>query len=123
MEFYQVNSIRATLAAETLAMYDACDSAIFLLNLTEELTRSPKQTNIIVLTDNQSLFETLKTTKATLDCRLRVEISALREMCNNDEILINWVSSENQLSDPLTKRGTSHQKLIQVLQSGHLPTR
>ena len=123
MEFYQVNSTRVTLAAETLAMYDACDSAIFLLNLTEELTRSPKQTNIIVLTDNQSLFETLKTTKATLDCRLRVEISALREMCNNDEISINWVSSENQLSDPLTKRGTSHQKLIQVLQSGHLPTR
>ena len=114
---------RSALAAETLAMSDACDSTIFLSNLTEELTKSPKQSNITVLTDNQSLFETLKTTKATLDHHLRVEISALREMCNNDKISINWVSSENQLSDPLTKRGMSHQKLMQVLQSGCLPTR
>ena len=115
--------VRSTLAVETLAMSDACDSAIFLSNLTDELAKSPKQTNITVLTDNQSLFEALKTTKAALDHRLRVEISALREMCNNDEITINRVSSENQLSDPLTKRGTSHQKLMQALQSGRLPTR
>ena len=65
----------------------------------------------------------MKITKATLDCQLRVEISALREMCNNDEISINQVSSENQLSYPLTKRGTSHQKLMQVLQSDCLPAR
>ena len=71
----------STLAAETLAMSDTCDSAIFLSNLTEELTKSSKQTNITVLTDNQSL------------------------------------------SEGLTKRGTSHQKLMQVLQSGCLPTR
>ena len=79
------------MAAETLVMSKACDSAIFLSNLTEELTKSPKQTNITVLTDNQSLFETLKTKKASLDCRLRVEISALREMCNKGEISINSV--------------------------------
>ena len=112
---------RSTLAAETLAMSDACDSAIFLSHLIEELTKSPKQTNITVLTDNQSFFETLKTTKATLDRRLRVEISALRERCNNDEISINRVSSENQLSDPITKRGMFHQKLMQVLPNGCLP--
>ena len=58
-------------------MSKACDSAIFLSNLTEELT---KQTNITVLTDNQSLFETLKTKKASLDCRLRMVISALRNV-------------------------------------------
>ena len=81
----------STLAAETLAMSTACDSAIFLSNLTEELTKSPKQTNITVLTDNQSLFETLKTKKASLDCCLRLEISASREMCNNGETSINSV--------------------------------
>ena len=90
-------------------MSDAYDSTIFLSNLTEELTKSQKQTNITILTDNQSHFETLKTTKATLDCHLGVEISVLREMCNN-EISINWISSENQLSDPLTKKATSHQR-------------
>ena len=99
---------RSTLDAETLAMSDAYDSTIFLSNLTEELTKYQKQTNMF-LTDNQSRFETLKTTKATLDCHLGVEISALREMCNN-EISINWISSENQLSDPLTKKATSHQR-------------
>ena len=79
---------RSTLAPETLAMSDACDSAIFLSHLIEELTKSPKQTNITVLTDNQSFFETLKTTKATLDRRLRVEISALREMCNTPHFIL-----------------------------------
>ena len=91
-------------------MSDAYDSKILISNLTEELTKSQKQTNITVLTDNQSSFETLKTTKATLDYHLGVEISALREMCNNDEISINRISSENQLSDPLTKKATSHQR-------------
>ena len=79
---------RSNLAAETLVMSKVCDSAIFLSNLTEELTT---HTNITVLTDNQSLFETLKTKKASLDCCLRVEISALGEMCNNGEISINSV--------------------------------
>ena len=101
---------RSTLDAETLAMSDAYDSTIFLSNLTEELTKYQNQTNITALTDNQSHLETLKTTKATLDCHLRVEISALREMCNNNEISINRISSENQLSDPLTKKATSHQR-------------
>ena len=100
----------STLDAETLPMSDAYDSTIFLSNLTEELTKSQKQTNITILTDNQSHFETLKTTKATLDCHLGVEISVLRETCNNGEISINQISSENQLSDPLTKKATSHQR-------------
>ena len=43
---------RSSLAAETLAMSDACDSAIFLSNLIEKPTKSPKQTNIIILTEN-----------------------------------------------------------------------
>ena len=91
-------------------MSDAYDLTIFLSNLTEELTKYQKQTNITILTDNQSHFETLKTTKATLDCHLRLEISVLREMCKNDEISITWISNENQLTDPLTKKATSHQR-------------
>ena len=65
---------------------DTCDSAIFLSNLMKELTRSPKQININVCIDNQSLFESLKTTKQTLDFYLRVEVPALGETCIYNKI-------------------------------------
>ena len=45
-----------------------------------------------------------------------MEISALREMCEKTELLIHWIEKQYQLSDVLTKKGASHQSLIETLQ-------
>ena len=39
----------------------------------------------------------LKGLNSTIDRRLIVEISASREMCDNTEVMINWLSKQNQL--------------------------
>ena len=110
---------RSTLAAETLAMSEACDAASHISNLNTELLNPINPQPVSVFTDNQSLFESIQTTKPTLDHRLRVEISFLREMYNNGEISIKWVPSTDQLSDIFTKQGASYKSLIDVLKKGH----
>ena len=54
------------------------------------------------------------------DKRLRVEISALRQMVNNSKVVIQWVEGLFQISDPLTKRGASTKLLRAVLKGGKL---
>lgn len=110
---------RSTLAAETLALTDGCDTAYFIANLISSIIPTRK-IPIHVFTDNQSLHDTINTTKPTLDRRLRVEISALREMCDKGEITINWLSKHHQLSDVLTKKGASSSSLLKVLQKGRI---
>ena len=110
---------RSTLAAETLALTAGCDSAFFLSQLLAEIRG--KQTDIHALTDNKSLCDTVDTTKQILDRRLRVEVSALREMCNKQEIKLSWIRKEKQLSDVLIKKEASYHSLIEVLQSGLSP--
>ena len=114
---------RSTLAAETLALTDGCDAAFYIVNLLNDIL-SPKikhKITVQAFTDNQSLYSTIKTTKLTIDRRLRVEISALREMHERGEIEVHWISKHQQLSDVLTKKGASYQSLIKVLQEGKLP--
>lgn len=110
---------RSILAAETLALTDGCDTAFFIANLITDIGLY-KTIPITALTDNQSLSDTIRTTKPTLDSRLRVEISALREMCDKNEINIHWISKQNQLSNILTKKGASVHSLVKVLQKGKI---
>ena len=113
---------RSTIAAETLALSDGCDTSYFVASLAKEMifTKQHNNINIEAFTDNRSLYETLHTTKSILDKRLRVEIAALREMCEKNELLINWIEKQYQLSDVLTKRGASPQSLIETIQKGKL---
>ena len=112
--------VRSTLAAETLAFTEAADSAYFIRELLQEVLCVPSSPNIPIssVTDSQSLFETLGTSNQISDRRLRVEVSALREMIENDEICAQWVKKEDQLSDVLTKKGASPVSLMRTLQRG-----
>ena len=113
---------RSTIAVETLALSDGCDTSYFMVSLAKEIIFMKQHNNINVeaFTDNRSLYKTLLTTKSILDKRLRVEIAALREMCEKNELIINWVEKQHQLSDVLTKRGASPQSLIETIQKGKL---
>ena len=70
--------------------------------------------------NNHWLYKTLKTTKSILHERLRVEMSTLWEMCEKTELSIHWIEKQYQLSDVLTKKGASHQSLIETLQKGKI---
>ena len=111
--------VRSTLASETLSFTEGTDTGFFLSQLLQEILYKQK-TRIECYTDSRSLFETVGTTKLISDKRLRVEISAIRQMVDRGEITIHWVNKERQLSDVLTKAGASHIPLMEAVQSGLL---
>ena len=78
---------RSTLAAETLALTDSCDTAFFSANLITDIMQIPT-ISVTVLTDNQSLHDTIKSSKLTLNHQLCIEVSALQGMCSRNEISI-----------------------------------
>ena len=60
--------------------------------------------NMQVFTDNRSLHDAVKTTNPTLNRRLHVELAALREMYDRNEITVNWIANQHQLNDSRTKK-------------------
>ena len=69
---------KSTEAAETMAMLDAIDACIWISSLLKEID-DDKFKDIIIHTDNKSLFENIHSTTAVAEKRLRVEIAAIRE--------------------------------------------
>ena len=76
-----------------MALSDGCDTSYFAVSLAKEMIFMKQHNNINIeaFTDNRSLYETLHTTKYILDKRLQVEIAALREMREKNELLISWI--------------------------------
>ena len=94
-------------------------TAFFITHLVTDITQT---TNIPIhiFTNNQLPHDTINTTKQILDRLLRVEISALREICDKNEVTKNWLSKYYQLSDVLTKQGASYHSFIKVLLEGRI---
>ena len=114
--------VRSTLGAETLSAVDALDSAYLIEKILKEVTgkKENEEIGIDMYTDNKSLYDSMSTSNLMLDKRLRVDISALREMHDNGEVNFRWVESVNQLADVLTKKGASKKRLLDVLNQAHL---
>ena len=74
---------------------------------------------ITLRTDNKSLWQNIHSTKQLSDERLQIDISIMREMVEKKEVAkVEWVSTEKQLADCLTKKGASSRKLVQALRGG-----
>ena len=110
---------RSTVAAEIMAMLDGIDASVWLFHIISEIT-DIKMDCIKVKTDNMSLCESVHSTTANEEKRLRVEIASIRESIRRKEIEVEWIENEKQLADVLTKQGADSTKLMRVLQNGHL---
>ena len=105
---------RSTLSAETQAAVEALDAAYLLRKFIAELLSYDPQ--VTLFTDNKSLFDATSTTNLVSDKRLRVDLAALREMSDRNEVKFRWIETKKQLADVMTKKGPSKQNLLQVLQ-------
>ena len=116
--------VRSTLAAETLAMCDGIDAALYISATYCGIVNgnTTRKLPIEVVTDNKPLHDALKSPKYVSDKRLRIDIAALKQLIMNKDIhMIHWVKTDEQLADMLTKNGVSSYKLINTLKTGHLP--
>ena len=114
--------VHNVLAAETLSLIEGCESAIMFSNLIAEVITGDRKSKlpIICLTDNKNLCQTSHTTHTLKEKRLLVEIAIVREMVSKNEIQLKWISSDEQLSDALTKKGASGAYLREVMEAGRL---
>ena len=76
--------------------------------------------NISAFSDNQLLHDAVKTTNLTLNWQLPIELSALREICDRNEITVNWIANQPKFSDLLRKKGASCQSLMEAIQTGRI---
>ena len=114
--------VRSALGAETLAFCDGCELAFYIAHIISTLMHLQPSVTVDAITDSQSLYEALGSTKQPSNHRLRVEINALRDMVDGGDISVRLVKGAKQVSDPLTKKGASDKLLLDVLQRGKLPS-
>jgi len=112
--------VTSTLAAETLAVQDGVGRAYLLSTILKELLGKTKSVETVLFTDSKSLYDTVKTTNMIEDKKLLVDMCALREMEERNEVDFCWIPTEEQIADSLTKAGASNKLLIDVVSKGTL---
>ena len=88
--------------------------------VSELLFHDGKRLNIIAYTDNWSIYDAVHTLKQTLEKRLPVDISPIREMVKRNEINITWIEKTKEISDILTKAWASPNIKSGVLSSSKM---
>ena len=111
---------KSPLASETMAFAEAADAGYLIASLVQEVFLLSVPPTVECFTDSAQLTDFLKTSHVIQDTRLRVDIARIREMLELKEIMYNWVRSEEQLADALTKAGASTKRLLEVLRSAEM---
>ena len=107
--------VKSTLAAETLALIEAAEAAVFISRVISDLLNCVNL-KIQCFVDNKSLVDALHSSHRVEDKRLRIDIAVLQDMLSREEVTsVKWVNTEDQLANCLTKRGASSLRLLEVL--------
>ena len=115
--------VRSTIAAETLSLQEGLECSFYYRKMIEDIFGiSNKTVPIVAYVDNKSVIEAVYSTKLVDDKRLRVDIAAISESLERNEIQeIKWCPGKIHLADCLTKRGAAGYNLLHVLETGRLP--
>ena len=93
-------NVSSMLSAETLALNDALDDAVYLKHLFSEIYHdNVRESKIPILAyiDNKSSDESLRSAKQVQEKRLRIDIAEVQHMLESKEINeIDWIPSKSQ---------------------------
>ena len=114
--------VRSTLASEALSLADGVDCVISMSMLLNELLFDKYDANKIPIkcyVDNNDLYQATYSEKHVIERRLRIELNSLKELIQSGEISgINWVNTDKQIADVLTKNGASGQVILDTFERG-----
>lgn len=110
--------VRSTLSAETMSLVNGLEEALYMKELIKMCAKTEVEIHAIV--DNKSLVQALGSTSLVDDKRLRIDISSIKEIIENEGVRVSWVPGKGQLANCLTKRGASSKDLMEVLCRGKL---
>ena len=93
--------VRSTIAAEALSLQEGLEAGFYYRTMVEEILGVPsKSIGITAYTDNKSVIEAVFSTKLVDDKRLRVDIAAIQEFLETNDInKIKWCAGDNQLAN------------------------
>ena len=111
---------KSALATEIMAVGEAADAGILVANMLKEIHRLKELPKVVVKTDSKSLIDNLKTTNTVEDMSMRVNVARLRQMVEMNEVAMEWVPTEMQLADVMTKKTASATLLRKVLENCEL---
>ena len=107
--------IKSTLAAETMALIEGAETAIYISHIISDMLECPAR-KIHCFVDNKSLVDTLYSSHKVEEKRLRVDMAVFQDMMGRGEVTsVSWVDTEGQLANCLTKRGASAVRLMEVI--------
>ena len=100
--------VACTLEAETLALKEALNNALYLGSLITEFMFNDFQQNkvpIIGFIDNKPTEQSIRSTKQVKEKRLRIDTGKIQRMLSEGEVKdVKWVPTNEQIADGLTKR-------------------
>ena len=109
----------SSLSAESTAAlsgYNKIHNTRFLI---KEIT-GIKQMPATLLTDNKSLEQAVHSSSSPTDRKIFATVATIRQMEEEENIKIKWISSAKQWANPLTKYGANTDGLIKLMQTGEL---
>ena len=106
---------RSVKSAETRSLDDGLDDAVHMARIIKEVylgsidLKNPDQIPVTAKTDSKSLWENLNNTRQCEEKMLRCTIAGIKELVSLGFVSeIGWVSTEKQLADCLTKKGSAN---------------
>ena len=122
---------RSAKAAETRTLDDGIDDAVNISRVIMEIftgsidLKRPSQLPVFGLCDSKSLWENLHSTKQCEEKLLRPTIASLKELIELGHVnSINWVPTNLQIADCLTKTGPESKSrfLLKIFSDNMIPT-
>lgn len=101
---------KSTLSVEAIAILECAESAVYLAKIWREISGC-RNLKIKCFADDKSLVDTLCSYRSVKDKRLRIAIAIMRDMVEREVTEVNWVDTSRQLTDYLTKRRASNERL------------
>ena len=112
--------VRSSLAAEALSLQEGLEDGLYHQSMIQELFGQHCATNIKAYTDSKSLIEAINSTKLVDDKRLRIDLGAIKQSIQKNEVDVRWCPGSKQLANCLTKKGAQSNDLLRVIQTGRL---
>lgn len=112
--------VKSTLAAETLALLDCAEAAVYLATVLRQMYSSGDVERLKIpvycYSDNRSLVEAVHSTKVVEDRCLRINIAVVVDLLEKGVVdAVQWVDSAVQVADCLTKAGASCKNMISYI--------
>ena len=113
--------VASTLAAETISLGTALDSAVAIRDMISEITGNKIRLQVKAIVDNKSCRDAIYSTTSVSERRLRAEIAVIKDLQTEGIISeVKWIRGQFMLADIMTKKGVNSLPLMSVMQSGKL---